>query len=150
MSVRMTDIGQVMLRGQRERPGRLFRPDFHAIDEHESAGGWRGGAEQQRMVAARSRAADGSGRESAKPVSFEPFRNQVFGLVRWPTAQVSPAASVSVTAWTGGGSEPSSERFSPSRLSLHWRPSRRSVTLGGSRATTSSPSRLSPAANERN
>ena len=54
------DIGRVVLRGEFEAAGGGFDPGIEPVHQHHASRGWRGGDEQQRMIAARANSGRGA------------------------------------------------------------------------------------------
>src|SRR5262249_47632062 len=73
-SVGMDDVRRVALRRERERPVRSLEPRLEAVHENESSGGRLPRGQEDRVVATRTNAVDGPGREAAKTVRLEPLR----------------------------------------------------------------------------
>jgi hypothetical protein len=73
MAVGMHHVRCIALGGQREATPLRLDPGLDAVDQHDPAGGRRGGRQEQRVIASRAYPRDGAGGEAALPIGLEPF-----------------------------------------------------------------------------
>ncbi len=75
-------VGHIALHAQRIALAVRLEPRFDAVHQHH-ASAWRmSRRQQQRVIAARTRCADGSGCETAKAIGFEPLMLELKGIER--------------------------------------------------------------------
>ncbi len=71
--IRVDDVGQVALRRQGDATGRRLEPRVEAVDQDDAPGRRCRRRQQQRVIAPRADAADGSRGKAAEAIGLEPF-----------------------------------------------------------------------------